>query len=73
MVDAAQIAWIVKNNALALECAPFDLESAFFELGLEVLRVVEHLIGPSEFGVFVFERVEAVRAGRHDALHLVGI
>ena len=40
---------------------------------VQKFRVVKHLIVAAEAGIFVLQRVEAVRTGRHDLFHIVAI
>src|ERR1700730_14913566 len=67
LVVATQVARVVVGEAFAIKCPRGHLQPTRLDQFLDELAVVNHLVVAAKRRVFVLERVEAVRATRHDA------
>src|SRR5262249_53053338 len=73
VVGTAQVARVVVSDFLSFESTTLYLDAPLINELLKEGRMVNYIVLTAEVGIFIFQYVEAVRAGRHDFLYAITI
>ena len=72
-IGSTEVTRVVISNLNPLKMSTFDLEPTAFNQRIEKLGVVRYFICTTQGGIFVFERIEAMRTGGHHILNPVSV